>query len=193
MSLCRFKRSDIWYSLLLVGMGAALAGLTAATIASRFIDLWLSVQNGVVTILPSFTVFYVAAPLASALLGVCLWWWAIIKPGRLSVRRGIGVGVLGATLAHPLAWYLALVLGYLTGETAVAGVLVNNPLLDIPGALILAPFSLLWVGWITALVGGIAGGVVALLQSKSGCSERWQASMGHLRAAISGAEMTRDH
>lgn len=177
MGFLRFKRSDIWYSLLLVGAGAALAGLAATLVALRFMRVQLSLQNGVETIPSGMAVFSVAAPLAAALLGPCLWWWAIIKPGRLSVRRGIGIGVLGSILAHPLAWYAALVLAYLTGQTTVAGLLVTNPLLDLLGAVILAPFSLLWVGWITALVGGVAGGMIALLQSLYGCSDRWRTAL----------------
>lgn len=168
MSLPRSKRSDVWYSLLLVGGGAALAGLAAAILALQFYGTSYGTR---------VAVFYLAAPLAAALLGPYLWWRAIIKPDRLSVRRGIGVGVLGASLAHPLAWYLALVLAFLTGEQTVAGILVTNPLLDLLAPLFLAPFSLIYVGWITALVGGVAGGATALLQSAYGCSERWRAAL----------------
>ncbi len=170
MSLPRSKRSDVWYSLLLVGGGSALAGLAAAILALQFYGTSYGTQ---------VAVFYFAAPLAAALLGPYLWWWAIIKPGRLSVRRGIGVGVLGASLAHPLAWYMALVLAFLTGEQTVAGILATNPLQaqDLLAPLFLAPFSLIYVGWITALVGGVAGGAIALLQSTHGCSGRWRAAL----------------
>jgi hypothetical protein len=168
MSLPRSKRSDVWYSLLLVGGGAALAGLAATVLALQFYGMSYGTR---------VTVFYLAAPLAAALLGPCLWWWAIIKPGHLSVRRGIGVGVLGASLAHPRAWYIALVLAFFTGEQTVAGLLVFNPLQDLLASLLLAPFSLIYVGWITALVGGVAGGAIALLQSAYGCSGRWRAAL----------------
>ena len=168
MSLLRSKRSDVWYSLLLVGGGAALAGLAAAILALQFYGTSYGTR---------VAVFYLAAPLAAALLGPCLWWWAIIKPDRLSVRRGIGVGVLGASLAHPLTWYIALVLAFFTGEPTVAGLLVFNPLQDLLASLFLAPFSLIYVGWITALVGGVAGGAITLLQSAYGCSGRWRAAL----------------
>lgn len=168
MSLPRSKRSDVWYSLLLVGGGAALAGLVAAVLALQFYGTsygtWVAP-------------FYLTAPLAAALLGPYLWWRAIIKPGRLSVRRGICVGVLGACLAHPLAWYFAMVLAFLMREQTVAGILVANPLQDLLTSLFLAPFSLIYVGWITALVGGVAGGTAALLQSAYGCSGRWRAAL----------------
>jgi hypothetical protein len=160
------KRWDVWNSLLLVGAGAALAGLAAATVALRFVGI-------------HSTELALAAPLAAALLGPCLWWGAIIKPGRLSVRRGIGVGVLGACLAHPLAWYIALVLALLTGERTMAGMYLTstNPVKYLFAPLTLAGFSLIFVGWITALIGGVAGGAVALLQSVSGCTQRWRAAL----------------
>jgi len=164
MSLLRSKRLDVWYSLLLVGVGAALAALAAAALALRFSGMQIAA-------------FYLAAPLASALLGPCLWWSAIIKPGRLSLRWGIGVGVLGASIAHPLAWYAVLFLAFLTGERTVASIQVTNPVQDLISSLFLAWFSLIYVGWITALVGGVAGGVIALLQSVSGCSRRWRAAL----------------
>jgi hypothetical protein len=162
----------VWYSLLLVGVGAALAGLAATAVALRFVGR-----------LPAdyYAVFYLTAPLAALLVGPSLWWWAIIKPGRLSVRRGIGVGVLAASLAHPLAWYIALVLTLLMGERTIGGITggvnVNNPVQDVFASLVLAGFSLIYVGWITALIGGVGGGVVALLQSVSGCTHRWHAAL----------------
>jgi hypothetical protein len=164
MPLPRSKQWDLWYSLLLVGGGAALAGLAAAILALQFYGTRVAE-------------FYLAAPLAAALLGPYLWWRALIKPGRLSVRRGIGVGALGASLAHPVAWYMALVLAFLTGQQTVAGILVTNPMHDLLEPLFLAPFSLIYVGWITALVGGVAGGAIALLQSAYGCSGRWRAAL----------------
>ena len=164
MSMLRSKRWDVWYSLLLVGAGAALAGLAAASLALGFAGMPIAE-------------FYLAAPLAAALLVPGLWWWAIIKPGRLSVRRGIGVGVLGACLAHPLAWYIALVLAFLGGEPTIASINVTNPVQALFASLVLAGFSLLYVGWITALVGGAAGGLVSLLQSVSGCPQRWRAAL----------------
>jgi hypothetical protein len=173
MSVLRSHRRDVWYSLLLVAAGAALAGLAATAVALRFVGMPPA---------DYYAVFYVTAPLAAALLGPSLWWWAIIKPGRLSVRRGIGVGVLGASLAHPLAWYIALVLAFLMGDRTIGGVNgginVTNPLQDLFASLVLAGFSLIAVGWITALMGGVAGGVVALLQSVSGCTQRWHAALG---------------
>ncbi len=164
MSMLRSKRWDVWYSLLLVGGGAALAGLAAASLALWFAGMPMAE-------------FYLAAPLAAALLGPGLWWWAIIKPGRLSIHRGMGVGVLCACLAHPLAWYIVLVLAFLRGEPTIASINVANPVQDLFASLVLAGFSLIYVGWITALVGGAAGGLISLLQSVYGCTQRWRVAL----------------
>ena len=101
----------------------------------------------------------------------------IVKPGRLSLRRGIAVGALAAIIAHPCVWYVALVLAFLTGQPTVAGILVNNPLQNVVAAVFLGTVSLIYTGWLTALVGGAVGGVIALLQSVSGCRERWRAAL----------------
>jgi hypothetical protein len=170
MSSLRSKSWAVCYSLLLVAVGSALAGLAATTVALWFVGA---------PIAAFYAEFYLAAPIAAALLGPCLWWWVIIRPDRLSVRRGIGVGALSACLAHPLAWYIALVLAFFMGERTLGGVTggvtVTNPAQDLGASLILAGFSLLYVGWITTLLGGAAGGGIALLQSVSGSARRWRA------------------
>ena len=127
---------------------------------------------------PGFAPFVIASCLVSAVLGPALWWWAIVKPGRLSVRRGIGVGGLGGILVHPLVWYALFVEAYLSGRSTVfLGLLVTNPVKDILSALVVAVISLLWAGWITVPIGALVGGILALLQSKSGCQERWRAAL----------------
>lgn len=176
MSFLRFKRSDVWYTLFLVGIVAALASFVAAILAIRLIWATTSPDYGA-TIRPDYRVLLLAASLASAAIGPALWWWMIIKPGRLSVRRGICVGALAGSIAHPIVWYVALVLAFLTGQPTVAGILVTNPLQDLLSAIVLALVSLLFVGWLTALIGGAVGGVIALLQSMSGCRGRWQAAL----------------
>lgn len=176
MHLFRIKRSDIWYTLLLVAIVAAIASFVAAIIAIRLIWATTPPDYGV-TIPPDYKAILFAAPLASAVLGPSLWWGAIIKPGRLSVRRGIAVGALIGFIAHPVVWYIALVLAFLTRQPTVAGAQVTNPLLDLLTALSLATISLIFAGWLTVLIGGAVGGMIALLQSMSGCRERWRAAL----------------
>lgn len=153
MSFLRFKRSDVWYTLFLVGIVAALASFVAAILAIRVMYPVGAWQSWWAKIPPGLAAFPLIASLASAALGPALWWWMIIKSGRLSVRRGICVGALAGSIAHPIVWYVALVLAFLTGQPTVAGILVTNPLQDLLSAIVLALISLLFVGWLTALIG----------------------------------------
>ncbi len=173
----RFKHSDVWYSLILVGMVAALSSFIAAIFAIRLAYPGDSWRGWWTTIPPNLMAVPLTASVTSAILGSALWWRVIIRPGRLSVRRGIGVGALTAAIAHPVVWYVALVLAFLTGQQTVVGVQVTNPLQDLISAVFLATFSLIFVGWPTVLIGGIAGGVTASLQALSGCQRRWQAAL----------------
>jgi hypothetical protein len=110
--------------------------------------------------------FSFCAALSALLLGPYLWWYLIIKPRRLTVKRGIRVGVLGGFLAYPLAWFLAVLPGIQTMhfeyylEMAISSSLA----------------SMLLVGWLTALLGGGAGAVVAKLQITCRCQQRWYAA-----------------
>jgi branched-subunit amino acid ABC-type transport system permease component len=82
----------------------------------------------------------------------------------------------GRTIAvHPLTWFVAMMLALLNGSPTVAGVLIFNPLVAIGNSLVLSVFSLIEVGGITVVVGGITGGVIAGLQLCSHCQERWSA------------------
>ncbi|MGE5333362.1 MAG: hypothetical protein ACM3N4_01560, partial [Nitrososphaerota archaeon] len=175
-SRLRFKYADVWYTLLLVGCAAALASLFAAMLAIRL--MWATTPPDFGATIPAgYSVLLIAAPLVSAVLAPLLWWRMIVRPGRLSVRRGIAVGALAAIIAHPVIWYVALVLAFLAGQRTVAGMLVNKPLQDVIAAVFLGAVSLIYTGWLTALVGGAIGGMIALLQSVSGCRERWRAAL----------------
>ena len=161
MSMLRSNRWDVGYSLLLVGAGAALAGLAATSVALRFAGMPMAG-------------FYLAASLAAALLGPGLWWWAIIKPGHLSVRRELAsacsapASPIPSPGISPWCWRGSRESGRSAASTSPTHWWIPS------GSLYLAGFSLIYVGWITVLIGGIAGGVVALLQSVSGCAHRWR-------------------
>jgi hypothetical protein len=127
---------------------------------------------------PQFLSFVVASCPASAPLGPALWWWAIIKPDRLSIWRGLGVGALGGLLVHPLVLYLLFEEAYLTRQSAPLSLgAPTNPFLDLISAVLGSVMTILLAGWITAPMGALAGGVIALLQSKSGRQERWRAAL----------------
>jgi hypothetical protein len=168
---------DVWHTLLLVGLSGACAGLVAAMGVLRIFYPGYAVQDWAV-LAPGFVPFVIASCLGSAVLGPALWWWAIVKPGHLSGRRGVGVGALGSVLVHPVVWYALFVEAYRSGRgTIFAGLLATNPLRDLLSALAGSVLSLLLAGWITAPIGALAGGILALLQSKSGCQERWRAAL----------------
>lgn len=174
----RSRSRDVLYTLLLVGVGAACVGLVAVFFALAFYQATLSWQNGREAVLSDVGVLYLAASLASLLIGPCLWWRMVIKTDRLSVRRGVTIGILGGIIAHPLTWYLANLFAFLLGQKTIVGLsLVINPIQDLVGSLLLSLVSLLLVGWITVLVGGVAGGLIAWLQSRAHCSGRWRAAL----------------
>ncbi len=177
MSLFRFRHSDVWYTLILVGIVAALTSFVAAVLAIRLMYPADAEQIWWPTSPPDIGAFPLIAALTSAALGPLLWWRMIIKSGRLSVWRGASVGALTAIIAHPIVWYVALVVAFFAGRSTVASILVTNPFQDLISAVFLGTFSLIFVGWLTALIGGVVGGLIALLQSISGCRERWQAAL----------------
>ena len=102
----------------------------------------------------------------------------IIKPDRLSVWRGVGVGALGGLLVHPVVLYLLFVEAFLTRQSAALSLgAPTNPFLDLISAVLGAVMTVLLAGWITVPMGALAGGLIALLQSKSGCRERWRTAL----------------
>jgi hypothetical protein len=159
------KRSATWFTLFLVGISAALAGWVAALLAFTFVSI-----VGIVGVWPYFVELYVVeyslpAALSSLLIGPLFWWLFIIQPRQLTLRRGILVGSLGSLVAHPLFWFLAMVIASLRGTKIVSVLGIKH--LDLIGELLeslfLSMWSLLFVGWITALVGGVVGAVLALV------------------------------
>jgi phosphotransferase system glucose/maltose/N-acetylglucosamine-specific IIC component len=177
MNFLRFNRSDVWYSLLLVGIAATLASFVAAILAIRLMYTDGDWQNWWAMLPPDYKPLPLFAGMASAVLGPAFWWWIIIKPGRLSVRRGILVGALVGIVAHPVVLYAAFVSAYFAGHQTVMSFQVTNPLRDLVTAIVVAVFSVIIAGWLTALIGGVFGGVIALLQSVSGCRGRWRAAL----------------
>ncbi len=159
------KRSATWSTLLLVGISAALVGGGAAFLALTF---WWTLNGQEPHYLDS-GVFYLAPALVSLLIGPLFWWLMILRPRRLTLRRGILVGILSSLVAHPLTWFLALVILSLSRRNTNLGsaypinigLEIHNPIELLQGSLVLSVLSLFYVGWITLIVGGVAGGVLA--------------------------------
>ena len=112
---------------------------------------------------PVVVVFSLAAALASLLIGPLFWWLFIIRPRQLTLSRGIFVGCLSSFVAHPLTWFLALMpvsLGWMNTIPFlwIGHITLSEELQAIPS---LSSYSLLFVGWLTTLIGGMVGGVLA--------------------------------
>lgn len=142
--------------LIWVGIAAVIAGIFALGCS-----LWLFRDTP-----GDWGVMVYSAPLAAA-MSMALLWWRFFSRGRpVTMLRGVGVGVLASLLAHPLAWLLAIVLAYIADQRGSLGEPVVNPLQGIPVALLYSLFSLVLVGWLTALLGAAGGGLLAYLQAR---------------------------
>jgi hypothetical protein len=151
-----FGRSDLWYTLFVVGIVAALAGFGAAVLVLQL----LGPQGGWMRHAP--LVIPLAAALASLLLGPSFWWRLISKPRALTVLRGISCGVLSSLVAHPLTWCLVTAFYALTNTDHVATSL--GVLLFVAGLLDFPLASLISLGWFTALIGGVTGAILVVIQ-----------------------------
>src|SRR5579859_1709035 len=153
--------------LLLVGSVAALSAYVSSllflTLGSSNIEA--SLQGGWLLIL--------ASVFAAVINSVWVWWKLIIKPLHVTIGRGIGAGVLSSIIAHPLMWVFLFLFSYsftggylLFGNNGSSLGQVQNLLQVIGGVLICSALSLLFVGWLTALVGGAGGAMLILMQRK---------------------------
>ena len=79
--------------------------------------------------------------------------------------------MLFSLLAHPLAWYLTMVLSFIAHLLDPAdsfGGLGVDPLSALFGSLFLSLFSLVLVGWLTLSVSALlAGGLLSLLRLRN--------------------------
>jgi hypothetical protein len=148
---------DTWFKLCAIGIGAALAGLGTALIALNTPFSFTSLSDK--------PLFYLGATLASLLIGPLFWWFFILKPDRTTLCRGIVIGMLGSFAAHPLAWFIGDLMAYLMGRQLWMGsTFVDSPLAALLGSPFYAVFSLIYVGWITTLAGGVVGGMFVSAQ-----------------------------
>ena len=108
--------------------------------------------------------FISSAGIAAFLAPCFIWYIMIERRERISVSRGITVGVLGAALAHFVCWYLFLVSSYIEhlylGESTEK---VVGPLGGILAAFTYSLVSLPLFGLVTLPIGGLIGGVYAMM------------------------------
>lgn len=155
-----FWQSDVWPVAppaiwLLMSIGSVLAAEIAAALSLVFLTIVTPLSfngNGYGNpplLLLGVMLFLVVVPFVGLLVGLPTWWRFVARPGHLTRRRGVLLGMLCGIVAHPLVWICLLpALGF-------------GPILVLPVTVL----SLIYVGWITAAVGGIAGGVLVHLQA----------------------------
>lgn len=164
---------------LLMSVGIVLASEIAAALSLVFVRVIFPLSfNGSGNALLALGVifFLIIVPLAGLLAGLPTWWLFVARPRHITLRRGIFLGMLSGLVAHPLVWICCLLLLSLVDAISLAPHLTSNfpsnfpsglplePSSDLLLALPLSVLSLILVGWITASVGGIAGGLLVHLQ-----------------------------
>ena len=111
--------------------------------------------------------FISSAGIAAFLAPCFIWYIMIERRKRISVSRGITVGVLGAALAHFICWYLFLISSYIEhlylGDSTERLV---GPLEGILAALTYSLFSLPLFGLLTLPIGGLIGGICGRIFKK---------------------------
>ena len=108
--------------------------------------------------------FISSAGIAAFMVPCFIWYIMIEHRERISVSRGITVGVLGAALAHFVCWYLFLVSSYIEhlylGESTEK---VVGPLGGILAALTYSLVSLPLFSLLTLPIGGLIGGICGMI------------------------------
>src|SRR5260221_2790176 len=156
----------IW---LLMSLGIVLAAEIAAALSLVFLTIVLPLSfngNGNLLLFLGLIFFLVVVPIAGLLVGLPTWWLFVARPGHITLRRGIFLGMLSGIVAHPLVWICCLLI--LPDVVNLTPHLVSNPPLVLPPNLVLVlPFSvlsLILVGWITTRVCGITWCLLVHLQ-----------------------------
>jgi hypothetical protein len=103
----------------------------------------------------------VASGVAAFAVSFVVWRLLCGSGHPVSGRRGALAGALTGLLAHPVAWYLALVWNYLLGHTSSLGDTPSGPLESLAGCLVMTFWSLLIVGWLTVPAGAVVGFLLA--------------------------------
>jgi hypothetical protein len=137
-----------------------LAGLAFA-IAGWVCSLWF-LSNAI----GDWRVMLYAAPAAAFLGGAFFWWLLVMRPERPRWVRGMIAGALTGLAAHPLAWYLAILVFYVAGVRDSLGQETLDPLTGLWASLVYSLLSWVGLGWLTVPIGALVGGVMAFLQSR---------------------------
>jgi hypothetical protein len=89
-------------------------------------------------------------------------WRVLCSPEKTMLpRRGALAGALTGVIAHPVAWYLAVVWTHLRGRTLFPNSKPVGPIEGLGVSFVYAFFGLILTGWLTVPTGAIAGWLVA--------------------------------
>jgi len=148
------RRLPTWQELIIVAIVAVPTAIGAAYLSIAFMSLphieqvtW-SVAG----------VMCVAAAISASVIGPLMWWWLMVSDPTAHYGRGAAMGVITSLVAHPFTWLIAMIWTVNQGGRDLF-LTINDPS---PGPLVLESLyfsfiGLVYVGWITSLVGGIVG------------------------------------
>ncbi len=103
----------------------------------------------------------VISPFAGLLVGLPCWWLLIERPKRVTIGCGVVLGALSSVVAHPLMWMLLTMLSPILGEGWTIGSDLHQ---HIQYVILFSLIGLVYVGWITAVVGGVVGALLIRLR-----------------------------
>jgi hypothetical protein len=162
MTLSRVARFRVWQELFIAGVVASMAALIA-----------ISLSLGILGVAPdslslNYRWLYVGAALSAGFISPLMWWMLYRRELTAPKGRGIAVGMIVALLCHPFVWASALLLSQAFGGGNFLWLDKDQVMAYHPLALVglLSLMSLLYMGWITVIVGGVSGWLLEKLLSK---------------------------
>lgn len=145
----------------LLSLCIAIAAEIAAVPFSMLISLNSSHWN-------EASVITVAAPFAALLVGLPTWWFFVIRPRCATMDRGILTGTYVSITAHPLVWISIFTLTPHPSLSFSGTLVSSSPIVQagmvLLDTLVYSLLSLLYIGWFTILIGGVAGFLLIYLQ-----------------------------
>jgi hypothetical protein len=120
---------------------------------------------------PSFNFFWIPVVISSFTFGALFWRMLPERYARRRVLMGVIAGILGSLAAHFTTWLLTWLGTYLCNQPDCVS-LVGNPPANVwellTATALMGIISILVLGWLTSLVGGILGGLYAFFLQKRG-------------------------
>ncbi len=140
---------------------ATITGLLAGLVALLF--SWVLLKGSS----QDWGVMIYASAIAALILGTALWWLIVGRANNRLILRGFIAGALVGLFSHPVAWYLSILVLYLSGTKSSLGEPTLDPIQGVWSALVSSFMSLILFGWMTITIGAFLGGILGYLQSRS--------------------------